>query len=714
MINQTQSRRSFLKVTATAGGGVLVGVTWFASCKPEMPVEIAKAIPSEYYEMNSYIKIGDTGRVTIYSANPEIGQNVKTSMPMIVAEELNVNWKDVDVEQTGLNTEWYKRQVAGGSQSIRQGWDELRMAGAKVRHMLQSVAAEKWEVDATDCHTKDGMVISPTGETMGYGQLAPLLVDRELPADEDITLKTVVDYKIIGKSKTNVDLQKIITGQPLYGIDTRKEGMQYAAMVRPPYFGAKLGSYEAADAKAVTGVLDVIKIDDKIAVIATNTWAAFQGCKQLNATWSGDASKETTKIHDQKLAELLSKDSKEALRKDGDVKTAFAEADYIHERIYEAPFLPHNCMEPMNFYASVTSDEAYLYGPIQTPAWTQNRVADKIGIPAENIKIDMSRMGGGFGRRLYGDFAEEAAQISQAIKAPVQLVFSREDDMTAGTYRPASKYRIQASVKDNQITGYKLTEACISKNMYDLIPNFFPAAAIQNYEVHAHALESDVTIGAWRAPYTNFLAFAEQSFFDELAEKLSIDPVQLRLDLLENAKSHLDQSIQYSPERMQEVIKLAVAKSNWSSQQSGVYQGFSAYYSHNTHVAEVATVVIEDDIPVVKSVVCAVDCGIVINPKAAENQVIGGVVDGVGHAMYGDLTFDKGKPSAQNFNEYRLIRMPEAPVVEVHFVDNKLSPTGLGEPSLPPAGGAIANAIYKATGKRLYKQPFVSEYDILG
>jgi isoquinoline 1-oxidoreductase beta subunit len=316
-------------------------------------------------------------------------------------------------------------------------------------------------------------------------------------------------------------------------------------------------------------------------------------------------------------------------------------------------------------------------------------------------------MGGGFGRRLYGDFALEAAEISHITKQPVKVIFSREEDMAAGIYRPAIKYRIKASIKDGKVTGYHLKEAAINSNMYGLIPNFFPAGAIKNYKVESGNYKSNITTGAWRAPYTNFLAFAEQSFFDELAKELNIDAVQLRLDLLKNVEDGKDDSIQYSAKRMTDTIKLAAEKSNWGNSREGVHQGFSAYYSHNTHVAEVVDITMKNGQPSVEKVTVAVDCGIVVNPTGAKNQIEGGVIDGIGHAMYGDFSFEDGKPQDVNFNTYRLIRMKETPIVETYFVENELSPTGLGEPGLPPAGGALANAIKAATGQILTKQPFI-------
>ena len=439
---------------------------------------------------------------------------------------------------------------------------------------------------------------------------------------------------------------------------------------------------------------------------------SYKGKKALVAEWKNDAKLESTEDHDTELFKILNGKKFETNREDGNVEIAFRNADKIIERTYESPFLPHNCMEPMNFYAHVTPEKVHLVGPIQTPAWTASKISKLLNRKPEEIHLEMTRMGGGFGRRLYGDFAEEAAQISNITKKPIKVVFSREDDMTAGTYRPAIKYRIKASIKDGEITGYHLKEAAINGNMYGLIANFFPAGCIPNYKVSTANYKSKITTGAWRAPYTNFLAFAEQSFFNELATELDKDHPTLLIELLQNVKGTKDERIQYSPERMEETIKLAVKKSNWANTTEGTYQGFSAYYSHNTHVAEVADVVMKNGMPLVKKVTVAVDCGIVVNPLGAKNQVEGGVIDGIGHAMYGDFSFKEGTPQAVNFDNYRLIRMQETPEVSTHFVESGLSPTGLGEPGLPPAGGAVANAIHTATGERLLKQPFINELEM--
>lgn len=699
----TFSRRGFIRTTALASGGLLIGFNFFSSCSETAapPVDISKL---NFQDFNAFIKIAENGYVTIYSPNPEIGQGVKTSMPMIIAEELDVPWDHVTVEQGALDTKNFTRQVAGGSQSIRFGWDALRQTGATAKQMLVNAAAMKWGIDASSCSASNGIITNTNGEQLHYGEVVKEAATLEVP--ENVSLKSPKDYKIIGKDAINVDIDKIITGESLFGLDYRVDGMAYVCVCRPPAFGQKIKSFDSTEAKSVNGVKDVVKFGDKVAVLASNTWAAMKGKKAVRIEWEAEGVLESTELHDEKLLSLLD-DNLEVRREDGNIETAFAEADAVLERTYESPFLPHNCLEPMNFYAHVTDDKVHLVGPIQTPAGTAKRVAELINRDENDIHLEMTRMGGGFGRRLYGDFVLEAAEISNITKQPVKVIYSREDDMNAGIYRPAIKYRIKASVKDGEVTGYHLKEAAINSNMYGLIPHFFPAGAIKNYKVESGNYKSNITTGAWRAPYTNFLAFAEQRFFDELAALVKKDPVQLRLDLLKNVKDGEDPNIQYSAKRMTEVIKLAAEKSNWGKTNSGIHQGFSAYYSHNTHVAEVVDITMKNGEPYVEKVTVAVDCGIVVNPTGAKNQIEGGVIDGIGHAMYGDFSFKNGQPQDLNFNTYRLIRIKETPIVHTYFVENDLSPTGLGEPGLPPAGGALANAIKAATGQELSKQPFI-------
>lgn len=698
----TFSRRNFIKTSALASGGLLIGFNFLTACKETAapPVDISKL---NFQDFNAFIKIAENGYVTIYSPNPEIGQGVKTAMPMIIAEELDVPWEHVSVVQADLDTENFTRQVAGGSQSIRQGWDALRQTGATAKQMLINAAAATWGVAASSCSASDGIITNSDGTTLNYGEVVNKAATLEIP--EDISLKNTNDYKIIGKDAINVDMEAIITGKPLFGLDYKADGMKYVCVCRPPAFGQKIKAFDGTAAKLVNGVTDVIQFGDKVAVLANNTWAAIKGKQAVKVEWVTNTEPENTALHNEGLLKVLDGKGLETRREDGNIKKAFAEADKIVERTYEAPFLPHNCMEPMNFYAHVTEDKIHLVGPIQTPAGTARYVARLLDRDVGDIHLEMTRMGGGFGRRLYGDFVVEAAEISNITKQPVKVIYSREDDMTAGTYRPASKYRIKAAIKDGEITGYHLIEAAVNGNMWNAIASYFPAEAIENYKVETGRITSNITTGAWRAPYTNFLAFAEQSFFDELAEVLEKDPIQLRLDLLKKVPDQSDPE-KYSSKRMTGVIKLAAEKSNWGKVASGTYQGFACYFSHNTHVAEVIDVTLANGNPKLEKVTVAVDCGIVVNPTGAKNQIEGGVLDGIGHAMFGDFSFENGMPQDSNFNTYQLIRMKDTPIIETHFVNSDIAPTGLGEPGLPPAGGALANALKAATGQRITQQPF--------
>lgn len=700
-------RRSFLKISAAAGGGIVLGFSW-ASCKN--PQDINK-LSQNWNDVNAYLKIAEDGSVTIMSPNPEIGQNVKTSMPMIVAEELDCDWNDVIVEQAPLDTGKYNRQVAGGSQSIRQGWHSLRTAGATAKAMLIAAAAKQWEVNPSECSVAEGIISGPDKQSFHFGEVAALANQLDIPAE--VQLKNPADFKIIGQDKRNVDMEGILSGQPMYGMDIDEENMVYAVVVRPPAFGKILDSFDANKTKELKGIIAVFEFGNKIAVVAHNTWTAMKGAKLLKATWSDDSTLESTADHNAVMLKLLDSKSEEPKRSDGQVKSAFSNADELVEAVYEAPFLPHNCLEPMNFFADVQEDKVYLKGPIQTPKGKRESVAEMLGRKEEDITLEMTRMGGGFGRRLYGDFADEAVAISNKIKRPVKLTYSREDDMTAGIYRPASKYKFRASIKNGNVSGYHLTGVGI--NMWNSTrQNNFPATGLEHYLVESHSLKSNITTGAWRAPVSNFLAFAEQSFWDELAIKIGKDPIQLRLDVLQNAKSNPVGELHYDIDKSIGVIQLAAEKSKWGKTAKGVYQGFSTYYSHNTYVAEVADVVLEGNQVVLKKITCAIDCGIVINPRAARNQVEGGIIDGLGHAMFGDFSFEAGRPNHNNFNTYRMIRMGEIPEIETHFVESYNDPTGLGEPTLPPAAAALANAVYAATGKRFYKQPFVTGPGMLG
>ena len=724
-MKSTMQRRSFLKTTALAGGGLVIGVNLFEACRPAVVPEVDPAT-LDYSDLNAFIRISPEGKVSIYAPNPEIGQGVKTALPMLVAEELDVKWEEVHVEQAPLDTSKYTRQMAGGSNSVKVAWEPLRQAGAMARLLLVQAAATRWGVDPSTCTTREGAVLNEAGARLGYGELVKDAAGLEIP--EEVELKDPASFTIIGTGKANVDIDKIISGKPLFGLDHHVEGMVYASVLRPLAFGMRLKSFDATEAEGMPGVLHVLTIgakarillaseeaswganmspSDKVVVIAETTWQAMQAKKAIKAEWEVDTLVESSADIDQKLQAILDADELEVRREDGDVRKAIREADQVIERSYGAPFLPHNCMEPMNFFADVTDERIHLVGPTQTPEMTANDLAIMLGRPVEEIHLEMTRMGGGFGRRLFGDFVCEAAEISDAIRKPVQMVSSREDDMTSGIYRPSYKHRFTAAIKDGRLTGYQWKWASVNNGIWSASA-YFPVGSVPHCKIEGGVHESAITTGFWRAPHSNFTASAQQSFFDEVAEAMGLDSVALQLHLLEEAgKSGVE--LDYDPMRMHKVIALVAERSGFGKADQRTFQGFSAYYSHSTYVAEVAEVELVDGLPVVRRIHCAVDCGIVVNPLNAENQVVGAIIDGLGAMLYGGLEFTDGVPSAKNFDSYRMIRINEVPQVDVYFVESSEPPTGLGEPTLPPVGAAVANAIYRATGIRLRKQPYLPE-----
>ncbi len=701
------SRRDFLKKSLIAGGGLLIGFNLGDTKAVAQGVLADAAANTTAISFNSYLSIGTDGLVTIYSPNPEIGQNIKTSFPMIVADELDVDWANVKTLQAPLDNSKYERQVTGGSGAIPHSWKRLREAGATARHMLVEAAAKRLNVPASELITADSMVIhQASGRKLSYGELATDAA--KIPTPANVKLKDRKDFKLIGKAVNNVDNYEIITGKPLYGIDFTREGMLLAMVQRPPAFGMKIKAVDAAAAKTMPGIIDVVTFNNKVAVVGTSTWQINKARKALKVTYEAEETLESSADHNRLFKELL--DSKEATvrRKDGDVEAAFKTASKVVKREYQCPFLPHSPLEPMNFFAHVRPDGVELVGPTQTPDRAKAVAAKITGIAPEKITVEMTRMGGAFGRRLMADYVEEAVEVSKLAKAPIKLLWTREDDMTGGNYRPAVRYRFEAALdKKGNMIGYKLRGVGINAGN-PTRENNFPSGSVDNLLIDSVEHKSPITTAPWRAPITNFLAFAEQAFLDEVAHEAGKDPIQFRLELMDKAQKAPVGKIGYDIDRMRIVTQQVAEKANWGKKK-GVHQGFSVYYSHLSYVAQVAEVVVKDNKPVVKKIFAVSDCGQVVNLSGARQQVMGGIVDGLGHAMFGNLTFNEGEPAQKNFNNYRLIRMREVPEIEAHFVDNGIDPTGLGEPALPPTGGAVANAIFKATRKRIYNQPFVEQ-----
>lgn len=718
----------------------MLSFNWLSSC--ELSPEQASRLPREWFELNGYLKIGDNGLVTIMSPNPEGGQNVKTSMPMIVAEELDADWEKVVVEQAPLNAGAFSFQWLGGSQAIRRGWPGLRLAGASARLMLRTAAATAWGVPLSEVTTEKGVLHHrASGQLAHYGEMASAAAG--VPVPEEVELKEIQDFTLIGTSRKNVDGPAIATGKPLFGSDTKKEGMLYAMVVHPPAFGLRLSSVDDSAARQMPGIRDVFTIQvledgyqkqyfdtltfaEVVAIVGDSTWQVMQARKALRIvcepiprkeetrgrfgrtyTQVTPAGLESTREHTRQMEEMAAGPA-ETVRRDGDPEGAFRRATRVIERSYTGPFLAHNCMEPMNFFAHVTADRAELVGPLQKPDLTEHALSERLGIPIENIDIKMARLGGGYGRRSYAHWALEAALISQRMGAPVQLLYSREDDMTAGIYRPAYHARFRAGLDaDNNLIAFHVKAGGIPES--PLHADRFPAGAVDHYLAEEWTIDSNLTVGSFRAPRSNFMASAEQSFLDEVAELSGKDPIAFRLALLERAKTDpVGENNDYDAARYAGVLELVREKAGWGSNREGVFRGVSAYFCHNSYAAQVLDLVLENGQPRVQKVTCALDCGLVINPDAARNLAEGGVTDGIGNALYGELTVADGVVQQSNFDAYRIIRMREAPrEIDVHFVSNEIDPTGLGEPMFPPVFAAVANALYRATGKRYYTQPFL-------
>lgn len=728
----------------------MISFSWLLGCTINTKQADALIMPEEWFDLNAFLKIGENGMVTIMSPNPEGGQNVKTSMPMIIAEELDVDWKSVLVEQAPLNTEAYTRQFIGGSQAIRQGWKALRMVGASARYMLRAAAAKSWNVPVEEITTEVGKLFhKSSGKSASYGAMASAAVN--VPVPEEVTLKEVADFKIIGTSRKNVDGKKIVTGKPLFGIDVQKEGMLIAMIVHPPAFGMKFQSMDKSQVLQMPGIKDVFTIkvleDDferqhfdtctfleVVAIVGDSTWPVMKAKKALYVQWEPfeayteerssyrqpkqtitiPAGLESTEDHWAKISEMATKPAT-VQRRDGNPEKAFKNAARMIEQTYRAPFLAHNCMEPMNFFADVKNESAELAGPLQKPELTEITLSARLGIPIENIDIKMTRLGGGYGRRSYAHWLIESALISQKVKAPIKLIYTREDDMTGGIYRPAYQVRYRATLDSkNNLIGFHVNAGGIPES--PLYANRFPAGAVDHYLAESWSIDTNITIGSFRAPRSNFIAGAEQAFLDEVAESIGKDPIDFRIELLKRASTNpVGETNDYDAARYIGVLELVKEKSDWGKEQEGIHRGVSAYYCHNSYAANVVDVAIIQGKPKVQKVTCAVDCGIVINPDAATNLAEGAIVDAIGNALYGSLTFNKGVPQKTNFDRYQMIRHSDAPKeIDVHFVKNEIDPTGMGEPTFPPVFGALANALYQATGKRLYNQPFLDKGFALG
>lgn len=705
------NRRHFLKVTALASGALMIG------CGRITPSPKNASTDSTWIP-NLYVRIDTDGKITIVSKNPEGGQGVKTAFPMVVAECLNVRWQDVSVEQANLDDR-YGRQVAGGSQGTPDGWNDLRIAGTAARHLLIAAAAEKWGVAPEECTAENSMVVhNPSGRSAPYGTLLDAAAILPVPDIESLELKSrPEDFSLLGTFVPGVDNVKIATGQPLYGCDTRLDGMLYAVFDKCPVYGGKVRNANVDEIRNLPGVTHAFVVrgtDDPrglqsgVAIVANTWWDANSARRRLRVDW--DTYQSDASLDFEQQAEQLRHEAGKTLRSDGDVHEALANASRVVESSYYYPFVAHATMEPQNCTALYTeSGHLELWAPTQNPKSGRVLVSNTLGIPEKRIQVNMTRFGGGFGRRLRSDFMVEAAWIAHEIRQPVQLQWTREDDIRHDYYRPAAWHHFKAGIdNDGRMTGFDhhfITFGAGGKPVggANLSAAHYPAGLVPNFRLRRSLVNTNVPTGAWRSPGHSAYCWAYQSFFDEVALAASRDPLEFRLDLLSRSYGNT----QIDRQRASNTLKLAAEKAGWGQREPDANHGLGIafHYDHGGYVSYVAEVVADGSFVKVKKIFAAVDVGPIINLSGAKNQVEGSVVDALSTANL-EITFLGGAAQQGNFNDYELLRMDQAPEIECHFIQSSNPPSGLGEPPIAPATPAITNAIFAANGTRIDKLPF--------
>jgi isoquinoline 1-oxidoreductase subunit beta len=711
-------RREFLTVAATAAGGLLLGTR---------PARAAGAGPGATVGLTAFVEIAPDGVITIASKNMEIGQGVKTALPMLVAEELDADWKRVRVVEAPFDEGRFGSQGVGGSTSVWESWLPLRRAGAAARHMLLAAAAARWGVDPSSLRTEGGVVIHPrTARRAPYGALAAAAA--RLPVPQDVPLKPPEQFRLIGHRIAPADIGDLVTGKARYGLDARVPGMRYACIARAP-FGARPADVRDEAALQVPGVERVIPMQGSgepagvrpgVAVVADSTWAAIRGCRALGLTWQEDESADSAGLG-ARLAAALERGGK-VLRNDGDVDAAFAAAAGTVEAVYELPFLAHVPLEPPNCLADVRADRCEVWVPTQDPADVRDMVARTTGLPTERVTVHPTRSGGGFGRRLMVDYAGEAALLSQRAGAPVQVVWTREDDLSHDFYRPAGRHRLRAALdRSGRVTAWSQHLANPSRYAYagvtrvgpeasELYPDDFPAGCVPNLRYEYTNVDTPIPRGAWRSTLHSANAFAVESFVDEVAAAAARDPLAFRLDWL-GAPRPLPYGGHggpvFDPGRLAGVLRLAADRAGWgTAPPAGRARGIAGHFTFGSYAAEVVEVSVDPAGEFrVDRVVAAVDCGTVVNRSGAEAQVEGGILEGLCAALYGEITVERGRVRQTNFDTYRWLRIGEAPRIEAHFVENGEPPRGLGEPPVPPVAPALANALFALTGRRIRRLP---------
>ncbi len=741
------TRRSFLRVTALSGGGMLLGayVEPKAFGQPPAPPPL---------EPTAFIKITPDGTVTLISRNPEIGQGVKTMLPMLIAEELEVDWTSVKVEQANFDAK-YGLQSTGGSRAASNNWIPMQQVGAVGREMLIAAAAKTWGVPASECYAAHGRVYHrPTDRSLGYGQLAATAATLPVPDLKSVRLKQASEYKIIGQSQPGVDIPQIVSGQPIFGIDFTTAGMLYAVYEKCPVYGGKVVSANLDEVKRMPGVRHAFVVESAlnvgpvmesdpglepgVAIVADTWWQAQSARQKLNVKWDeGLGADQSSTGFAQRAVELSKQPPNHTLKNDGDVDGTIKTSAKVVEAAYSYPFISHAPLEPRNCSAHFKDGKLQIWSTTQQPARGRALVSKILGIPESDISINLLRAGGSFGRGLTNDYMVEVSSIAKQVGVPVKLVWSREDDMTHDYYRPGGFHFLRAGL-DSSGKAVAWSNHFVTFGDGDryapsasIAPGEFPAGFVPNYSLHTSLMPLRLKTGALRAPGANAIAFVIQSFIDELAHAAGKDPVDFRLALLgtpehqmvnEAAKPKVENEPAptrnasapqaYDVARMRGVLQLAAEKSGWGKRQlpKGTGMGVAFHYSFQGYFAHVAEVSVTANkaLKVNKLWACGDVGSQIVNPSGAQAQVQGAIIDGLSELMHQEITLEQGRVVQKNYDQHMLLRLTQAPQIEVHFLKTDNAPTGLGEPALPPVIPAVCNAIYAAAGQRIRTLPLAN------
>jgi isoquinoline 1-oxidoreductase beta subunit len=703
------SRRDFLQKVSVAGAGLVIA---FHLPRLDGPGAMAKRTAAGPFMPNAWLRIGTDGSVLVEVDRSEMGQGVSTMIPMLLADELEADWTKITFEFAPADKAYtntlFGMQATGGSTSTRAAWTILRQAGAAAREMLISAAAHTWGVPTSACRAEKGAVIhGPTNRRLTFGRLATAAA--ALPVPQDVPLKDAKDWRIIGTPLKRLDTPYKVDGTARFGMDVRVPGMLVAVIARSPVFGGKVAHFDDRKAKAMPGVHHVVQIPSGIAVVADGFWPAKKGRDALSITWDEGPNAAVTSATISQLFAQRAQQAGAVARNDGDAAAGMGAATSTVEAVYELPFLAHATMEPMNCTAHVRADGVDIWAPTQFQTGAQQAGAAIGGVPPEQVQVHTTYLGGGFGRRFEMDFIMEALQVSKAVGAPVKVVWSREDDMRHDQYRPANYHRLRAGSDANgrpvAWTHRVVAPSIMARVFPGTVKNGLDEEAVEgavampytcaNVHVDYVMTDTGIPVGFWRSVNNSYNAFVVESFIDELAHAAKQDPYTFRRDLLDKAPRHLA------------ALNLAASKAGWGTPlPPGRARGIAVHKSFESYVAEVAEVSVERDGTVrVHRVVCAVDCGPVVNPGIVEAQMQSAIVFGLTAALKGEITIDRGRVVQSNFNDYLMLRMRDMPVIEVHIVPSTEAQGGVGEPGTPPIAPAVCNAIYALTGKRIRRLP---------